>query len=147
MILPIVLYGHPALRKKGRPVGPVTGEIRQLAADMLETMHAAEGVGLAAQQVGVDLQLTVIDIPAGSERPSRMWIGGKPADYAAHMPLVLLDPEITITKTKDEDSEGCLSFPGLTADIRRGARVKVRCRRLDGKPFTFEADGLLGRAV
>ena len=101
MILPIILYGDPVLRKKGRRVATITNDIRSLAADMLETMRHAQGVGLAAQQVGFDLQLTVIDIPAEIDRPSRMWIDGREVPWPEHMPLVLINPEITLTKKKE----------------------------------------------
>jgi peptide deformylase len=147
MIVPIVQYGDPILRQKGKPVATITPEIEQLVRDMVDTMHEANGVGLAAQQIGRALQLAVIDIPADTERPSRMWKDGREVPYADFMPLVLINPEISMTKKKECGSEGCLSFPGLQADISRSARVKVSCQLLDGKSFAFEADGLLGRAV
>lgn len=147
MSLRIVQYGDPILRQKGKPIATITPEIEQLARDMIDAMREAHGVGLAAQQVGRALQIAVIDIPADSERPSRMWREGKEVPYAEYMPLVLINPEISMTKKKESGTEGCLSFPGLQAEINRGARVKVACQRLDGKPFAFEADGLLGRAV
>ena len=147
MILPIVQYGMPVLRRKGTNIGKITAEIRELAQNMLETMTAAEGVGLAAQQVGHALQLAVISIPADIERPSRMWVDGKEVDLQAHMPLILINPKIEITKKKEVGMEGCLSFPGINADISRGYRVKVQAQNLDGVIYKFEAAGLLGRAV
>ncbi|MDX6766806.1 MAG: peptide deformylase [Candidatus Methylacidiphilales bacterium] len=149
MILPIIPYGHAVLRKKGRTVPAITPEIRQLVADMIETMRAAHGVGLAAQQIGQDLQLCVIEITpeVSKERPSRKWVDGKETDPHEHMPLVLVNPVIEMTKKKETGPEGCLSFPGLTADIVRGYRVKVTHQDLEGKTHTFEAAGLLGRAV
>ncbi|MDR1304299.1 MAG: peptide deformylase [Verrucomicrobiales bacterium] len=147
MILPIVKYGDPVLRQRGATVGKVTPELRQLARDMLDTMRKAEGVGLAAQQVGRALQLAVIDIPADSKRKSRLWLGGKEADVQSIMPLTLINPQIEITKKKELDNEGCLSFPGINIDLNRGFRVKVRYQDLDLIPREFEAGGLLGRAV
>ncbi len=147
MILPIVQFGHPALRKKGRPVTAITDDIRRLADDMIETMRDARGVGLAAQQVGIDLQLFVIDIPEDLERPSAMWIGGEKTDPIAHMPMVVLNPVLTLTKKKERDTEGCLSIPELSAEVTRSHRVKVDYLGLDGLPHSFEASGLLGRAV
>jgi peptide deformylase len=149
MILPIVHYGHPTLRKKGRRIETVTPEIRQLAADMVETMRDAHGVGLAAQQVAHDLQLCVIEItPALSkERPSRKWINDKEADPHEDMPLIILNPELTFTKKKEAGHEGCLSFPGLGAEITRAYRVGVTYQDLDGKTHGFDAAGLLGRAL
>src|SRR6267154_2575490 len=95
MILPIVKYGNPMLRKKGERIESVTPEIKQLIADMFETMEANHGVGLAAQQVGHALQLTVIDVREVKDRPSTLELKGKPADVADIMPLVLINPEVT----------------------------------------------------
>jgi peptide deformylase len=146
MILPIVTYGHPALRAPGERITRVTPDIINLAQDMLETMNHAHGVGLAAQQVARPVQLCVIDI-RGVERPSRMWIGGTEVDPAAHMPLILLNPEVTPAKPRETATEGCLSFPEMSAEISRPARVAVKAGTLDGGEFAFETDGLLARAV
>src|SRR4051794_11929117 len=96
MILPIVKYGNPILRAKGRPIEEVGPHIRSLAADMLETMHAAHGIGLAAQQVGEALQLTVLDISQVEDRPSTMRLNGLEVDPTVAMPLVLLNPRIVL---------------------------------------------------
>ena len=92
MVLEIVKYGHPALRQKGAVVKEVDDKIRQLAIDMLETMDAANGVGLAAQQVGVPIQMAVIDVAGVEDRPSTMTINGKEVNPDEQMPLVLLNP-------------------------------------------------------
>lgn len=147
MILPITIYGNPILRKKGAKIESITPEINQLIDDMLETMYDAEGVGLAAQQIGHALQLTVIDVAGITERPSRMWINDKEVDLEAHMPMVLINPEISTTKKKEVGPEGCLSFPEILGDISRGFRVKVNALDRQGNPLVFEAAGLLGRAV
>ena len=147
MILEIVKYGHPALRTKGAPVREVDAKIRQLAADMLETMIAAHGVGLAAQQVGVPVQMTVIDVTGIEDRPSTMSIGGRPVSVEAHMPLVLLNPELTPGKVKEAGNEGCLSFPEISAEIVRSRAVKAKAHLLDGATIEFEATGLLARAL
>lgn len=149
MILDIVKYDHPVLRKKGTRIGTVSAEIKKLAADMLDTIHngPARGIGLAAQQIGRALQLAVIDISGVKDRESRMWIDGKPVDPEAYMPLLLIDPEISGTKSKVKAFEGCLSFPGLSLEISRSQRVKVKTRTEAGSLFEFEAGGLLGRAV
>ena len=95
MILDIVKYGHPVLRQKGAKVENLTAEIRKLIADMFETMEANHGVGLAAQQVGKALQLTVIDVRgAQKERPSTVELDGHPAELDAIMPLVLINPVV-----------------------------------------------------
>jgi peptide deformylase len=94
MILEVVKYGHPALRQKGARVEKITPDIQKLIADMFETMYAAKGVGLAAQQVGRALQLTVLDVRGATERPSTLELDGKEADVLAFMPLVLINPEV-----------------------------------------------------
>jgi peptide deformylase len=147
VIREIVHYDAPVLRAKGREVGPITAKVRSLVEELLETMRHARGVGLAAQQIGEAVQLAVIDITGIKERPSKMWIAGKPVDPEAFMPLILIDPVVKGTKTKIVSHEGCLSFPGLTLDIPRSQRVSVKTRRLDGGIFEFDAGGLLGRAV
>jgi peptide deformylase len=147
MILPITKYGHPVLRQKGAKVGPITADVQRLVADMLETMRAASGVGLAAQQVGHALQLTVIDIRGIEDRPSTMDVAGKEVDPAQHMPLVLLDPEISPEGDPVTGPEGCLSFPEMYADITRPASVRVRARTERGEWFEFGCGGLLARAV
>ena len=147
MILEIVTYGDPVLRAKGKRIEKTDEAIRQLAADMLETLHEANGVGLAAQQVGEALQLTVIDVSEAENRPSKMWIDGKEVDPKEHMPLVLLNPELELGRQTEIGSEGCLSFPEISADIARAAHIKVRATGLDGEPIEFEAEGLLSRAA
>jgi peptide deformylase len=147
MIREIVVYGYPILRAKGVKIQEVTPEVRQLAADMLETMYEANGVGLAAQQVGVAAQLTVIDVSEAESRPSRMWINGEEVDPKGHMPLCLVNPRVELGKEVEVGSEGCLSFPEISADISRAVRVKVSAHDLDGNPVEFEAEGLLARAA
>lgn len=146
MILNIIHYGHPVLREKGKRIERVTPEIRQLAADMIETMYAANGVGLAAQQVARPLMLTVIDV-SQSEQPSELLLNGQPQEIAKHMPLILLNPRITDTKGEHHGEEGCLSVPGISADIRRAARVRVEAEDIQGNPLQIEASGLLSRAL
>src|SRR5437899_670712 len=110
-------------------------------------MQAAKGIGLAAQQVGQALQLTVIDVRAATDRPSTIEVDGKPADVAAHMPLVLINPEIKPTGESVAGPEGCLSFPELYGDITRPEFVEVKALNEKGKPIAFRAGGLLSRAV
>lgn len=147
MILEIVLYGHPALRSRGAKIKKVDERIRKLAADMIETMIAADGCGLAAQQVGVPLQLCVVDVREVKNRPSRMWIDGKEVDPDAHMPLVLVNPQVDMVGPIEAGVEGCLSIPGITAEVARPRKVKVRALDLEEKELCFEATGLLSRAV
>lgn len=147
MILPIVKYGHPVLRKKGERIEKVTPEIKQLIADMFETMEASHGVGLAAQQVGHALQLTVIDVREVKDRPSTLELKGKPADVAEIMPLVLINPEITPVGEPATGGEGCLSFPEMFAEIARPESVDVTAMNEKGKVIEFRCGGLLARAV
>jgi peptide deformylase len=147
MILEIVKYGDPVLRAKGAKVGEVTEEIEHLAANMIETMRAANGVGLAAQQVGEALQLTVIDVSNVEDRPSAMSVDGEPVEMEAYMPMILLNPELQLSKEKELGKEGCLSFPDVTAQISRSIGVICKARLLDGREIEFEATGLLARAL
>jgi len=147
MIRKIVHYDAPVLRAKGKEVGPLTPVVKSLIDDLFDTMRHARGIGLAAQQIGVALQVAVIDVTGVKERPSKMWIAGKPVDPEAFMPLILINPVLKPTKTKVTAHEGCLSFPGLTLNIARAQRVAVKTRTLDGGLFQFDAGGLLGRAV
>lgn len=147
MILPVVKYGHPVLRKKGERIDQITPEITQLIADMFETMEANHGVGLAAQQVGVARQLTVIDVREVKDRPSWVELDGKPADVAVIMPLVLINPEVTAVGEAVKGSEGCLSFPEIYAEISRPESVDVAALDAQGKRITFRCGGLLARAV
>ena len=147
MILEIVQYGHPALRAKGRRIEKIDARIRALAQDMLETMHAADGVGLAAQQVGMPIQLCVIDVTEVKDRPSALGIAGNPVEIEAHMPLVLVNPEVETFGKPQSGVEGCLSFPGVRTDVTRPYGVRVRAQTLDGSVLEFEADGLLARAL
>src|SRR5246127_285188 len=132
MIREIVKYGDAVLRTKGKRLEAIDDEVRTLAADMLETMYEANGVGLAAQQVGRALQLTVIDVSEAESRPSRMWLGGEEVDPKEHMPLILINPELQFSGEMELGTEGCLSFPEITAEISRSAKVKVKAQDLEG---------------
>jgi peptide deformylase len=147
MILPILQYGDPILRAKGRQIEEIDDRIRELAANMIETMHAAHGVGLAAQQVGEDLQLSVLDVSAVEDRPSMLKVDGTDVDPKTLMPLVLINPEIELLGETEVGVEGCLSFPEITGDIERAQSVRVRAQNLEGGTIEFEAGGLLARAI
>ncbi len=147
MILEIVQYGHPTLRQKGARVESITPEIKKLVADMFETMEENNGVGLAAQQVAVAKQVTVIDVRAVTDRPSSLEIDGQPALIDSIMPLVLINPEITPVGDPVMGGEGCLSFPEIFAEISRPGFVDVKALNEQGKPLAFRCGGLLARAV
>lgn len=125
--LKIVRYGHPALRQKSAPVGRVNEHLHELAEEMAELMHAANGVGLAANQLGINQRLVVIETD------------GKL--------IVLIDPEITSRKGEQVSDEGCLSLPRLFGAVARPAEVTVRARDLKGKWFKIRGEGLLARAL
>lgn len=146
MRLPIRKYGDPILRAKGKRIDAVDDKIRALAESMLETMQAANGVGLAAQQVGQALQLTVLDVSQVEDRPSTMKLNGEAvADLAMVMPLVLVNPRLRLGTETDLGSEGCLSFPEITAEIERATSVELEAETLEGDEVQIEASGLLSR--
>jgi peptide deformylase len=147
MILPILEYGDPILRAKGKPIDNIDDRIRELAANMIETMHAANGVGLAAQQVGEALQLTVLDVSLVEDRPSTLKVDGKEVDPKAAMPLVLINPEIELRGSTETGVEGCLSFPEITGDIERATSVIVRAQTLESSTIEIEVTGFLARAI
>lgn len=148
MILPIVLIGDPVLRTKCKPVTAITDDIRALAANMLETMHDAHGVGLAAPQVARSLQLAVIEVPHDPEKPTTTMVklDGRELSVPELGPVVFLNPKIELHKEKVAGEEGCLSIPGYRDDVRRSATIKVSYLGLDGGTHTIECDGLLARA-
>jgi peptide deformylase len=131
-ILPIRIYPDPVLRRRCPPVSDFGPELARLAADMVETMHAAPGVGLAAPQVGVELRLAVVDLSVGKE-PEQL--------------RLLVNPEVLAPDGDEVEVEGCLSLPGFTEKVERPSRVRVRAFDLAGRPFEFAAEGWLARAV
>ena len=117
MVQKIVYYGEEPLRAKAVPVTQITPEIRQLVADMLETMKAARGVGLAAEQVGRQEAVCVIDVPADAEKPECAAFNATVA-----MPLIMLNPEVSEPRGKQRDEEGCLSFPEISVPVTRASQ-------------------------
>jgi peptide deformylase len=147
MILPIIKYGHPVLRQKGKGIESITPEIGKLIEDMLETMHSVAGVGLAAPQVGHALQLAVIDVREVKDRPSTLEVNGAPADIAANMPLVLINPKVRPMGTETSGPEGCLSFPEIYEEIVRPESVEVTALNAQNEEIHFKAAGLLARVI
>ncbi len=131
-LLEILHYPAPALRTRAEPVSEVTEEIRRLAEDMAETMYAAPGIGLAANQVGVLLRLFVIDI-ADDDEPSQL--------------RVFINPEIVEADGEQVYAEGCLSLPGVSEEIKRAEHIVVRALDAQGQPFELSTDGLLAVAI
>ena len=147
MKLSIRQYGDPALRAKGKRVDRIDNRIRELAMDMIETMHAANGVGLAAPQIGEALQLTVLDISQVEDRPTQMKLNGQDVDPKSAMPLVLINPEVELRADTEMGTEGCLSFPEISGQIERAKSIVARAQSLEGDKVEIEASGFLARAM
>src|SRR4030043_1822074 len=126
----IVTYGHPVLEKLAEPVSQIDGKIIALARDMILTMHAAPGIGLAAPQVNVSRRVITVDLS----------VGENPADL-----IILVNPELLETEGKEVSEEGCLSVPGIHENVRRPARVRIKGLDLEGKERVLDATGLLAR--
>jgi peptide deformylase len=131
MILTIVKYPEPVLSQPGEPVTEFDDELRKLVADMFETTYSAQGIGLAAPQVGVSKRLTVIDLSLGKE----------PKDK-----LVLINPEVISSEGRLYEEEGCLSFPEIREKVVRAAKVRIRAQDEYGKWFEMDGEDLLSRA-
>jgi peptide deformylase len=128
--LNILHFPDPRLRNVARPVKQVDDAIRKLADDMLETMYAAPGIGLAATQVNVDKRVVVIDVSEDKGQP-----------------LYLINPEILELEGVEEMEEGCLSVPGVYEQVQRADQVRIRALDLDGQPFEMQASGLLAVCI
>jgi len=142
LVLRVCEYGEKVLREKAQPVSVVTPELVELVQNMLETMHAARGVGLAAEQVGRLEKVCVIDIPEGCENDEDAVFNAP-----VPMPLVMFNSEIVACEGTDYDKEGCLSFPGVGGAVSRAAQVTVQYHDLQGRPQMLTARGFLARAI
>ena len=127
MVLPIVIYGDPVLRAKCKPVEEVTPETHELAQNMIETMVEAQGVGLAAPQIGIPIQLAVIDVSHDPECISYLRVNGKDAEMTDIMPLIFTNPKLEL--------------------IKRPIEVKATVTTLEGETLVIETDGLFSRAI
>jgi peptide deformylase len=132
MILPIVKYGDPVLQNEGEDVNNIDGRLADFIGNMFETMYEAKGVGLAGPQVALAKKLFVMDVSSGKESKDR---------------IVCINPQIVETKGKVLSEEGCLSFPGIYFEVERPEIVTVSAIDLNGKEFTFEANGIAARCV
>ena len=130
MILKIVKYPDPVLSQPGEPVTEFNAELRQLIANMFETMYAEQGIGLAAQQVGIAKRLLVIDLSVGKTSEDK---------------LVLINPEIIVSEGRQYELEGCLSFPDIQEKVTRAAKVRIRAQNEKGKWFEMDGDEVLAR--
>lgn len=128
--LSILEFPDPRLRRVAKPVDEVTETERKLAADMLETMYAANGIGLAATQVNQGIRLVVMDLSENRDEPR-----------------IFINPEIVERSGSQTCEEGCLSVPGVYAEVKRAETVKVRALGLDGESFELDAEGLLAVCI
>ena len=147
MVLEITQYGNPVLRKKCSKIEEVAESIRKLAEDMIETMVDAQGVGLAAPQIGEDIRMAVVDVSHDPECISFLRVNGADAKMEDVMPLVFINPELELDGPRETDTEGCLSIHDIQAKVRRPSMVKATLPQLDGSVIELEADGLLSRAL
>jgi len=147
MILEIVQFGNPVLRKKCRLIEKVDATLLEFAQNMIETMRDADGVGLAAPQVDEDIQMAVVDVSHDPECVSFLKVNGEDANMADVMPLVFINPQLELEGSKESDSEGCLSIHDIRANVRRPTIVKATLPQLDGSIIELETDGLLARAI
>ena len=131
-VRPVRLYGDPVLRQKALPVAEVDDTVRELVADMRETMEAYHGVGLAGNQVGVLQRVLVVDVPVDAQTRVR---------------CALINPELDQKSGSESGEEGCLSIPGLYEEVKRAERVRVRALDEQGQPVEFVAEGYLARAL
>ena len=126
MILPILQYGDPILRAKGERIEKIDERVRELAANMIETMHAAHGVGWQRSRSVSRCSSPYLDVSAVEDRPSTLKLSGKDVDPKSAMPIVLINPEIEVRGETEVGMEGCLSFPEITGDIERAQSVLSR---------------------
>ncbi|MDF1614583.1 peptide deformylase [Desulfurivibrio dismutans] len=154
-IQPIVTFPVASLKSKARPVTEFNDELRQLAADMIETMHAAPGVGLAAPQIGVPLRVVVIAGRVTLSDEQRAALAEEQSDAGASAAseetlapsLVLINPEIVEAEGQQVDEEGCLSVLEYATNVKRFARVRVKAQDLDGQPLDFAAEDFFARVI
>lgn len=144
MANPICTYGNPVLRTKSQPVKKVSDELRTLADRMIGLMYSAEGIGLAAEQIGRTEALFVLDIPSRADQDEQ----GRPNNPGITMPMAVFNPEIIgISEEIDDYEEGCLSFPGIHVTVTRPKEVVLRYLDRNGMEQTLNAKGLLARAI
>ncbi len=144
-VRPIRIYGDPVLREKAKPVEETTDDLRRLAQDMVDTMIEAEGIGLAAPQVGETIRMYVVNL--GAIDPELFLDRKGPSLEECPDHLVLINPRVVKQEGEQTDDEGCLSFPELYDKVTRPDVVRVEAADLDGRPFEIEGSGLLARVL
>jgi peptide deformylase len=148
MPLAIVHYNDPVLRKKGEKITAFNAALARFAQEMIETMHEARGVGLAAQQVGRAVQLCVVDL-RGVEAEFDWRLDGAKPPLELFMPMVVANPKVTVPKKTPTavSDEGCLSFPEIRGDIERAVAISAVFQDQAGLPHTLECTGLFARCM
>jgi peptide deformylase len=148
MSLKISYFGDPILRKKGRKVVNFDESLLKFSEEMLALMHVSEGIGLAAQQIGEALQFCVVEVPEHPDYPITCIFDGKALSPSLLMPMSLANPKVRALPSDEYYyEEGCLSFPGINANVARPERIVVTFQDLDGVEHTLECDGLLARCI
>jgi peptide deformylase len=132
MILKILKYGAPELRNVSKPVDAFDGELQNIVKNMFETMYGSPGIGLAAAQVGINIQLITIDLSVGEDESKKM---------------VVCNPKILSSEGTQRGDEGCLSIPDFSESVARPKRLVVQAKNQAGEDITIEADGLLARCL
>lgn len=148
MRLRVTQFGESILKEKGRRVEAFDRDLRELAQNMLETMYAEEGIGLAAQQVGQSLQLFVMDLQRKQEEVDFEYsVDGRSPPLDLIMPMVMVNPEVQTSGRETLFEEGCLSFPGIRGKVTRPEAVTVHFQDLEGKPHTATGNGIFARCI
>ena len=148
MSLRLRYFGDPVLRQSGRKIEKFDDQLASLSQEMIEVMRESDGIGLAAQQIGIAEQFCVMDVPEHPEYPILCVLDGKALSPSLLMPMSLANPIVSpLPSDEYYYEEGCLSFPGINADVARPEKISVSYQDVDGVAHTLECDGLLARCI
>jgi len=148
MSLKLRYFGDPVLRQSGRKIEKFDDQLATLSQEMIEVMRESDGIGLAAQQIGIAEQFCVMDVPEHPEYPILCVLDGKALSPSLLMPMSLANPIVSpLPSDEYYYEEGCLSFPGINADVARPEKISVSYQDMDGVAHTLECDGLLARCI
>ncbi len=148
MSLKLRYFGDPVLRQSGRKIEKFDDQLATLSQEMIEVMRESDGIGLAAQQVGIADQFCVMDVPEHPDYPILCVLDGKALSPSLLMPMSLANPVVSpLPSDEYYYEEGCLSFPGINADVARPEKISVSYQDMDGVAHTLECDGLLARCI
>ena len=146
-VFPLCYWGHPALKKKSVDVVEISDDIIDLAKKMIDTMQAHDGIGLAGAQIGRNINLIVLDIPQNEKSIGGFTSPGE-TNLLSMMPLTLINPKLSeFSEKKITFNEGCLSIPGITAEVERSEYIQLNAKLLTGKEIAYRCGGLLARAL